>query len=125
MKNTTKASLGQNTRRMHERTESDTAQDNFGTAPLVEGFIPYNSFARARSVELGPNLPQGTLQPGRKARRDDEAEKTPVHDSVLAGGSDMTPKGHKLLQDSPGGKERKRSTNPDAAAAVQATTTSR
>ena len=105
---------------MHERIKHGTAQNNIRTAPLVEGFIPNTSIARARSKELFPHLRQGTPQPGGKARRHDQANKTPVHDRVLAGGSAMIPKDHKLLQDSPGSKEWNRPTNPDEAAAAQA-----
>ena len=106
---------------MHERIKHGTAQNNIRTAPLVEGFIPNTSIARARSKELFPHLRQGTPQPGGKARRHDQADKTPVHVSALAGGSAMILKEHKMLQDLPGGKERSKPTNPDEAAAAQAT----
>ena len=123
MKETTKAYLDQDVnkvRRKHEKTPSGIAQDKVGSAPLYTGIIPYTSITRAMFEELGPDLAQGTLEPGWKARRDAEAGKIPVHDSILAGGSAMTPKGQKLPQDSPDGKELNKSTNPDKTAVVQA-----
>ena len=95
-----------------------------GTPPTLQmkdttkAYLGQNT--RARSEELHPDMFQGTLQPGGKARRDAEADKTPAHNSALPGGPTMNPKSHKLPQDSPGSKERNKSTNLEEAVAVQA-----
>ena len=97
-KDITKAYLGQNINKVrckHERTESGTAQENIGTAPLSEGIITYTPTARAKFKELCPVLPQGTPQLGGKARINAEAGRIPTHDWVLAKGSAMIPKDKK------------------------------
>ena len=105
-------------KRKHERTVSGTAQVNIRIAPLFEGIVPYTPITRARFEEICPDLLQGTLEPGEKAKRDAETGKIPGHDIVLVGGSVRIPKGQKLLQDFSDGNELNRSINPDEAAAA-------
>ncbi|KAM1162266.1 hypothetical protein PS2_001271 [Malus domestica] len=91
---------------------------------LYEGTDFYTTITRAKFEQLNMDFFNKCLEPVEKCLKDANMEVSSVHDVVLAGGSSRIPKVQQLLQDVFGGKQLRKSINPDEAiaygAAVQA-----